>query len=131
MPVHRLAAGLVAITFSAGLAAQEGPASVPAEPPVSARPTDDVIKGAVRETLASTPKSKNGQLDGRVLSGDGHKKFSRDFSEAKVPDCLHPDSLKHQPHSFVYGGWEFGVGSIYALPFWAAAVVRGKCHFLN
>ena len=35
--------------------------------------------------------------------------------------------MKHQPTSFEAGGWVFGVGGQFALPFWAAAIARGKC----
>jgi hypothetical protein len=36
--------------------------------------------------------------------------------------------LKHQPADFTAGGWNFGLGGILALPFWGAAIVRGKCN---
>jgi hypothetical protein len=121
------AASLIALAFSRGVLAQELPAAPSPGEPLVTRPADDVIKNAVKETLAAEPTSKQAQLDGRVLRSDSYEKFSRQFSEAKVPSCIHPDALKHQPHSVEYGGWVFGVGSIYATPFWVAAVIRGKC----
>ncbi|MGZ5200997.1 MAG: hypothetical protein ACXWC4_14600 [Telluria sp.] len=126
--MDRLLAAVLAAMPVVDAAGQDAPAAAPAQPPLAARPTNDVIKDAVRETLASTPTSKHGQLDGRVLRGDSYKKFSRAFSEAEVPSCVRPDALKHQPTSVEYGGWVFGVGSIYATPFWVYAAVTGKCH---
>jgi hypothetical protein len=120
-------ATIIAFTAIPRAVAQEAPPA-PQQPPLAARLTDDVIKDAVKETLASAPKSRHEQLNGRVLSGDSYKKFSRAFSEAEIPSCVRPDALKHQPTSFEYGGWVFGVGSIYATPFWAYAAVTGKCH---
>jgi hypothetical protein len=106
---------------------------VPAEQPstsstsMHARLTDDVIKEAVRQALAELPKERQSHRDG-VLGADTYQKFARDFSEAQVPDCLRPDALKHQPTSIETKNWVIGVSGIFALPFWAAAVARGKCH---
>ena len=91
----------------------------PAPPPLSLRLSDEVISKAVRETLAEHPGGPAPE-SGQVLSGDPYEKFSRGFSEARKPDCLHPDAMKFQP-SGIFGG-------LYALPFWAAAVARGKCN---
>jgi len=102
----------------------DGPAP---PPPLSLRLSDEVIGKAVRETLAEHPGSP-ARPSGKVLSGDPYQKFSREFSEARKPDCLHPDAMKFQPASVVIGGWNVGLGGLFVLPFWAAAVVRGKCN---
>lgn len=96
---------------------------------------DPLIEKAVRETLA---ESKQDGKDGDkaramfavkpVLSGDKYEGFGRQFSEAQKPSCMGPDALKHQPAGFTSGGWNFGLGGIFALPFWGAAIVRGKCN---
>jgi hypothetical protein len=46
----------------------------------------------------------------------------------ELPGCLGPNALKFQPSSTVVGGWNIGVGGLFALPFRAAAIVRGKCN---
>jgi hypothetical protein len=101
-----------------------------AQPKLSLRLTDEVISKAVRETLAEQPGSPKLQ-SGKALSGDAYQKFERTFSEAEKPGCLGPDALKFQPNATVIGkgggGWNVGAYGIFALPFWAAAVVRGKC----
>ena len=98
-----------------------------AQLPLSLRLTDEAISKAVRESLAEHPGSP-ARPSGKVLSGDPYQKFSREFSEARKPDCLHPDAMKFQPSSMVIGGWNVGLGGLFVLPFWAAAVVRGKCN---
>jgi hypothetical protein len=98
---------------------------------LSLRLTDEVISKAVRESLAESPRIPT-QQSGKVLSGDPYQKFERGFSEARKPDCLHPDAMKFQPHSlnFKLLGQDYVVeatGKI-AIPFWIAAIVRGKCN---
>jgi hypothetical protein len=101
-----------------------------AQPPLSLRLSDEVIHKAVRETLAESPGSPKLE-SGKVLSGDPYQKFSRAFSEAEKPGCLHPDATKFQsPGTVVKAGgqdYNVGAGGLFALPFWAAAIVRGKC----
>jgi hypothetical protein len=102
-----------------------------AEDKLSLRLTDEVISKAVRETLAEQPAGPRLRSD-KALSGDAYKKFERAFSDAEKPGCLNPDALKFQPSSTVIGGhggggWNVGVTGLFALPFWATAVVRGKC----
>lgn len=99
-----------------------------AAPSLRARLTDETIKQAVRETLAEDPGSSRPAPSGDALSGDTYRKFSRTFTEAKKPSCLGPDALKHQPAEFSTKNWNFGVGGLMALPFWAAAIARGKCN---
>jgi hypothetical protein len=96
--------------------------------PLRARLTDEAIRQAVRDTLAEEPKRPAAAARGDVLSGDGYRQFSRDFSEAKKPSCLGPDALKHQPASFSTKNWNFSAGALMALPFWAAAIAGGKCN---
>ncbi|MFC5548356.1 hypothetical protein [Massilia aerilata] len=101
-----------------------------AEGKLSLRLTDEVISKAVRETLAEQPAGPRLRSD-KALSGDAYRKFERAFSEAEKPGCLHPDAMKFQSPTTVVkaGGQDYvvGVAGLFALPFWAAAVVRGKC----
>lgn len=101
-----------------------------AAPPLSLRLTDAVISKAVRETLAEQPGSPK-LSSGTALSGDAYRKFERGFSEAEKPSCLGPNALKFQPSTKVVkaGGQDYvvGVAGLFALPFWAAAIARGKC----
>lgn len=112
------------------------PFALPAPPApaaaASARPSDEAIRAAVRATLAEMPESPM-LSKGTALSGGPYREFARSFSLAAKPHCLGPDPLKHQPHSTVvktiFGDFAVGVGGIYALPFWGAAVLRGKCNW--
>lgn len=102
-----------------------------APPKLSLRLTDQVIGKAVKETLAEQA-NRGGLRWEKSLSGDAYRKFERAFSGAEKPDCLHPDALNFQPHSvaFKIGGQThgIGVGGQLSIPFWIAAIVRGKCH---
>ena len=100
---------------------------------LSLRLTDEVISKAVRDTLAEEGRTGMKRESGRVLSADtSYQKFERGFSEAQKPGCLGPNATKFQPSSTVVntplGKFEVGAGGIFALPFWAAAIVRGKCN---
>lgn len=98
------------------------------QPKPDARPSDEAIGKAVREVLAEMPgQPLSGS--GAALSGGPYKEFARQFSDAERPHCMGPNALKHQPASTVYKGWNIGVGGIFALPFWATAIVRGKCNW--
>jgi hypothetical protein len=107
----------------------------PAAPlPLSLRLSDEVIHKAVRETLAEhpgSPRLESGKTLNGALSGDSYQKFARGFSEAEKPGCLGPDALKFQPNTKVVKvggqGYVMGAYGLFALPFWAAAIVRGKC----
>jgi hypothetical protein len=81
--------------------------------------TNDVIKQAVTDTLTGDKKHKQPTQE-TVLGAERVENFGREFSEAKVPDCLHADGLKRQPTFFLAG--------ILALPFVLVAAARGKCH---
>jgi hypothetical protein len=102
-----------------------------AQLPLSMRLTDEVISKAVKESLAESPRVTK-QQSGRVLSGDKYEKFSRDFSEAEKPGCLNPDAMKFQPHSLSFKllGQEYEMAATgkLAIPFWIAAIARGKCN---
>jgi hypothetical protein len=120
---------LVAQAATADDDGERKPPPQPPQPPLSLslRLTDEVISKAVRETLAEHPGSPK-LPPGKALSGDAYGKFARGFSEAQKPGCLNPDAMKFQPSSTTIGGWNIGVGGLFALPFWAAAIVRGKCN---
>jgi hypothetical protein len=90
-------------------------------PSLRARLSDDVIRKAVRETLAERPAK--GRVEGMPLSGERYEEFSRQFEEARVPGCLRPDGLKRQPTNI----GPIGVSGLLALPFVAVAKIRGKC----
>lgn len=98
------------------------------------RLSKEAIAKAVRETLAESPgdtAETRGKARDGTLSGDAYQKFSRDFSEARKPSCMGPDATRFQPHEWTIktpgGGWHFGLGGVFAAPFWAAAILRGKC----
>jgi hypothetical protein len=112
-----------------------------APPPPRLRLTDEAISKAVRETLLEEGRSDAGagtglgikREQGKALSADAsYQKFERGFSEAQKPGCLGPDATRFQPSGTVVntplGKFNVGVGGIFALPFWAAAIARGKCN---
>lgn len=92
--------------------------ALPATAPLRARIDDDAIRKAVKATLDEGWENPR-QVGGDTISGTPYEEFGREFSEAKVPDCLHPDGLKRQPTFFL--------GGLLALPFVAVAKIRGKC----
>jgi hypothetical protein len=107
----------------------------PEKPALSLRLTDEVISKAVRETLAEQQAGQPGSprlASGKALSGDAYRKFEKGFSEAEKPGCFGPDALKFQPSTKVVkaGGQDYvvGVAGLLALPFWGAAILRGKCN---
>lgn len=126
----RLLASITATTVAVGACAQEK-AGDPLQPePAVPTLTSEAIKQAVRESLAAEPKSRHEKPDERVLRSDQYTKFARAFSGAKIPSCLRPDALKHQPTSIEYKGWVIGVGGLPATPFWAYATLTGKCRIM-
>lgn len=104
-------------------AAPSAPAAAPAP---SARPSDEAIKAAVRAVLEEMP-AESMPASGTVLSGGAYREFARKFSEAEKPHCLGPNATRHQPSGFSTKTWNYGFGSLFALPFWGAAILRGKC----
>lgn len=85
--------------------------------------TDQAIKEAVRDTIAEE-SSASPREQGDVFRTERSDRFERKFEEARVPGCLRPDGLKHQPPRI----GPIGLGGILALPFLALAKIRGKCH---
>ncbi|TFW33641.1 hypothetical protein E4O92_06510 [Massilia horti] len=112
---------LVALPFATALAAPtEAPAA--SDGGLRAKITDKAIAQAVRETLADTVENPR-RHEADVLKVDKWQKFSQDFEEAKVPDCLHPDGLKRQPPVIGFISFQ----GLYAIPFVVLAKARGKC----
>lgn len=99
-------------------------------PPQSAGVTDAVIRQAVRDTIAEDPQPQPqpllapGQGVAALSGGATQARLNAAFDQAKVPDCLHADALKHQPANL----GPIAVVGIYSLPWVVAAVVRGKCN---
>ncbi|MYN40024.1 hypothetical protein GTP55_11630 [Duganella sp. FT109W] len=121
---------LAAHTLAAAAAQKEAVAEL--TPPALAAPaqpalTDDVIRKAVRETVAETPPAQplaiNAQA-GAFRANSVEAPMSAAFEQAKVPDCLHQDALKLQPARI----GPVNVVGPYSLPWVIAAVVRGKCN---
>jgi hypothetical protein len=96
--------------------------TTPSTGDLRSRLTDKVISQAIRETLAET-KDTPQRHEADVLSADKYQAFSEQFNEARIPDCLHSDGLKHQPAQI----GPIGFGGMIALPFLALAKIRGKC----
>jgi hypothetical protein len=84
--------------------------------------SDDIIRQAVRETLAEQAAGQPLQPGG-TLAARRADAFARQVEDATVPDCLHSDGLKRQPT----GIGPFSLGGLLALPFVAVAKIRGKC----
>lgn len=99
-------------------------AILPVQAPLRTRVADpDLIRAAVKEALAASPQP-GGLQKSTVLGSDANAGFARAVDEARVPDCLHPDALKHQPPKL----GPVDIGGVLALPFWISAIVRGKCN---
>lgn len=90
----------------------------PAAASLRARIDEAAIRKAVKATLDETWENPR-RHEADTISGTAYEEFGREFSEAKVPDCLHADGLKRQPTFFLSG--------LLALPFVAVAKIRGKC----
>ena len=97
-------------------------------PPANPGITDEVIRKAVRETIAEDPRpAPAANQQGGVLRAETttlQSRMTAAFNGAKVPDCLHDDALKLQPARI----GPVGVVGPYSLPWLIAAAVRGKCH---
>jgi len=93
--------------------------SAPARPVL----TDDIIRKAVRETIAEAPHPAPAQ-NALVLRGSSAQtRMAAAFEQAKIPSCLHEDALKQQPAMI----GPVNVVGPYSLPWIIAAAVRGKC----
>lgn len=109
--------------LSATLAAPAAAPAQDAQPPATSptlrnRISDDAIRKAIKATLDETWENPR-RRENDTISATPYETFGRDFSEAKVPDCLHSEGLKRQPTFFL--------GGLLALPFVAVAKIRGKC----
>jgi len=100
-----------------GEPAAAGQASAPAT--LRSRISDATVRKAIKETLETAWENpRRHEVD--TISATPYESFGREFSEARVPDCMHPDGLKRQPTFFLSG--------LFALPFVAVAKIRGKCN---
>ena len=119
-----------AVLVSAATAAAPGvaptpPVAIPADW-ASETPNRKVIEKAIKETLAEDREKTNETAprpEGETLRGDKYENFAANFESAAVPGCLRPDGLKHQPARI----GPFAFNYVLALPFLAAAAIRGKC----
>lgn len=73
-------------------------------------------------TLEATLRDATGS--GAFSATRSSRIMSAAFDEAKVPDCLHGDALRHQPAKIGI----IGVAGPYSLPWVIAAALRGKCN---
>jgi hypothetical protein len=120
-PMRSFLACLIVILTSLSANAQtkslSPPSPAPQEMPLRATLTGDLIKQAVKQSLAEEQKEA-ALMPGKALSADRYGEFGRQVSEARIPDCLHGDALKFQPTLF---------GGLLGIPFVVAAALRGKC----
>ena len=118
----------IVLAMTTTLAAAQVPVATPPALAPSPALTQAMISAAVRETLAEEKRAQaeSGQpaMQQVTIRADKYEQFAAAFSEAKVPDCLHPDGLKRQPTNL----GPIGVVGVYALPFVAIAKLRGKCN---
>lgn len=118
----------IVLAMTTTLAAAQVPVATP--PALAPTPalTQAMISAAVRDTLAEEKRAQaeSGQpaMQQVTIRADKYEQFAAAFSEAKVPDCLHPDGLKRQPTNL----GPVGLVGVYALPFVAIARLRGKCN---
>ncbi|WP_426102402.1 hypothetical protein [Massilia sp. TSP1-1-2] len=135
-----LAAPEPASTAPAPQPASTAPTPAPAAQPAAAVIPDNwavappadktLVRRAIQQTFEdekeiAIAESKQKAIPRRYTASshteqDKYEKFADQFDEAKVPGCLRPDALKHQP-TFIFGG-------LLALPFIAVAAIRGKCN---
>jgi len=86
--------------------------------PLRARLDRDAIRAAITATpVERDPYPRRHEAD--TISVRPVEKFSKDFANARLPDCLHSEGLKNQP-TFLLSGF-------LALPFIAVAAARGVC----
>jgi hypothetical protein len=103
--------------------AELSPKSAQKEPeaahlPLRARLDRDAIRAAITATpVERDPYPRRHEAD--TISVKPVEKFSKDFANARLPDCLHSEGLRNQPTFFLSG--------FLALPFIAVAKVRGVC----
>lgn len=125
------AAGLLAAQLAAAPAITAAPALVPAtevpanwtSTPYDPRVTRDAIREFVAQSSANEGAAAAQRFSGGPRREDKYQKFARDFEYAKVPGCLAPNALKHQPPHI----GPIALDGILALPFLVVAAARGKC----
>jgi len=98
--------------------APDAPLKEPAST-LRSRISDEAIRNAVKASLAESRENPR-RHEADTITATPYETFGQTFSEAKVPDCLHPDALKRQPTFFLAG--------LFAVPFVAVAKLRGKCN---
>ncbi|WP_343729800.1 hypothetical protein [Duganella sp.] len=125
--MKRLLAALLA-GHALAAAAQQTPAIDLAAPSATPGITDEVIRKAVRDTIAEDPRpAPAANQQAGVLRAETttlQSRMTTAFNDAKVPDCLHDDALKLQPARI----GPIGVVGPLSLPWIIAAAVRGKCN---
>lgn len=105
--------------------------STQARPPPASTTTaslyisDAVIKQAINDVLHAEGAPVSALKSGPdIYSGDPTSaRMTAAFNEARVPDCLHDNALKHQPAKI----GPIGVVGPLSLPWVIAAAMRGKC----
>jgi hypothetical protein len=105
------------IVSIAGSASAQRPVPPNASTPLRSTLTRDVIRDAVKQTLANGEKEDQ-QAPERVLNAQRYENFARQFADAQIPDCVHSKALKFQPTLF---------GGLLSAPFVVVAALRGKC----
>jgi hypothetical protein len=97
------------------------PAATPAPKPtlpLRARLDKDAIRTAIVGLQEERdPYPRRHEAD--TLSATPYESFSKDFANARLPDCLHSEGLRNQPTFFLTG--------VLALPLIAVAKLRGVC----
>lgn len=99
---------------------------LPQSPPATLRARlgdPALIRAAVRHAVAGDAALPGTRRDS-ALGADPYRGFADAVDEARVPSCLHPDALKHQPPKI----GPVALGGFLVLPFLAAAILRGKCN---
>jgi hypothetical protein len=129
--MRRVVAASVAFTLIVPVASPQGAPdgdTAAHAGPLRSRLTDDAVKDAAKQALAEAP-AKQASPTTTVLKGDQYAAFARKLDKATVPDCLHPDALKHVPVNIELSKeWTFSLTQLLPLPFWLAAAATGKCH---
>ena len=105
-----------------GAQAPQAPAATAAAPMYI---PDAVIKQAINDVLHAEGAPVSALKSGPdIYSGDPTSaRMTAAFNEARMPDCLHDNALKHQPAKI----GPIGVVGPLSLPWVIAAAMRGKC----
>ena len=98
-------------------------------PAAQAMLVDPRIADGVAAMLAAAPEhdpapNRQNGLQAQVYGADAAAaKFSKDFTEAKIPSCGGANPLKFQPSRI----GPVGFSGLFAAPFLVVAALRGKC----